>query len=66
MLDDGRKVTTALVAALLDDELAKTPVIVGEAAFAAGRYREGASLLKEISTSEEYVEFLTLPAYARL
>lgn len=66
VLDDGRKVTAELVAKLVDEELAKTPGIVGEAAFTAGRYGEGAALLKDISTSEEYVEFLTLPAYARL
>jgi malate synthase len=63
VLDDGRKVTRELFHALLEEELAKTPSIVGEEAYAAGRYAQGARLFEEISVSDDYVEFLTLPAY---
>ncbi len=66
VLDDGRKVDRALFHAILQDELAKTPSIVGEEAFAAGRYAEGAQLFEDITASDDYVEFLTLPAYERL
>jgi malate synthase len=63
VLDDGRKVTRQLFHDILQQELAKTPSIVGEEAFAAGRYAEGARLFEEITASDDYVEFLTLPAY---
>jgi malate synthase len=63
VLEDGRKVTRELFHELLVDELAKTPGIVGAEAYAAGRYEEGAKLFEEISVSDDYVEFLTLPAY---
>jgi malate synthase len=66
VLADGRKVTRELFHELLQDELRKTPSIVGAEAFAAGKYAEGARLFEEISTSDDYVEFLTLPAYKAL
>jgi malate synthase len=66
VLDDGRKVTKELFHAMLADELKKTPAIVGADAYAAGRYADGARLFEEISASDEYVEFLTLPAYSAI
>ncbi len=63
VLDDGRKVTRELFREILADELGKTPAIVGAEAYAAGKYAEGAKLFERISTSDDYVEFLTLPAY---
>jgi malate synthase len=66
VLDDGRKVTKELFHAMLVDELKKTPSIVGADAYAAGKYADGAKLFEEITTSDDYVEFLTLPAYAAI
>ena len=66
VLDDGRKVTPELFHAILKEELAKTPSIVGADAYAAGKYAEGAKLFEEISVSDDYVEFLTLPAYRKI
>jgi malate synthase len=66
VLDDGRKVTRELFHEILVDELRKTPAIVGPDAYAAGKYEEGAKLFEEITASDEYVEFLTLPAYERI
>jgi len=63
VLDDGRKVTKELFHAILKEELAKTPSIVGADAYAAGKFAEGARLFEEITTCDDYVEFLTLPAY---
>jgi malate synthase len=65
VLDDGRKVTPELFKKLLAEELPKVRAYLGEAAYAAGRYEEGAKLFEEI-TLGEYVEFLTLPAYERI
>lgn len=61
-LDDGRKVTAELFSRLVAEELPKVKTHLGEAAWAAGKYTEGAQLFEKI-TLGEYVEFLTLPAY---
>ena len=58
VLDDGRKVTVDLFRKLLAEELAKV-----KAAFAEGKYDEAARLFERITTDDQYVEFLTLPAY---
>ena len=66
VLDDGRKVTQELVRAWLAEELSKVRALLGEAAWNAGRYEAAARLFDEITTSEQYVEFLTLPGYEHL
>ncbi|MBL8515425.1 MAG: hypothetical protein JNM76_00535 [Betaproteobacteria bacterium] len=63
VLDDGRKVTKEMVSTLIADELKKTPGIVGEAAYAAGKYVEAAAMLEKLILDDQYEEFLTLPAY---
>jgi len=63
VLDDGRKVTKEMVSALVADEITKTPGIVGDAAYAAGRYVEAATMLEALILDDRYEEFLTLPAY---
>ena len=62
-LDDGRKVTRDLFRTLLAEELPKVRCVLGEAAYAAGKYEEGAMLFDRITTDDTFVEFLTLPAY---
>jgi len=63
VLDDGRKVTAELFKRLLAEELPKVRAYLGESAYQAGKYEEGARLFEKL-TAGEYVEFLTLPAYA--
>jgi malate synthase len=63
VLDDGRKVTKEMVKPLIADELAKTPSIVGQAAYDAGKYLEGAAMFEKLVMDDVYEEFLTLPAY---
>jgi malate synthase len=58
MLDDGRKVTPSLFKKLLAEELQKV-----KDAGAEGKLDEGAQLFERITTDDQYVEFLTLPAY---
>jgi malate synthase len=58
VLDDGRKVTVELFRGLLEEELAKV-----KAAASEGRYDEAAELFERITADDQYVEFLTLPAY---
>ncbi|HUL90834.1 MAG TPA: malate synthase A [Burkholderiales bacterium] len=62
-LADGRKVTKELFRDLLAEELPKVRTYLGNAAWNAGRYEEGAKLFEKITTDDRYVEFLTLPAY---
>ena len=66
VLADGRKVTKELVFQLTADELRKTPGIVGDAAYAAGKYAEGAAMFETLILNDNYEEFLTLPAYRAL
>jgi malate synthase len=63
VLDDGRKVTKALCREILPEELAKVRMLLGEEAWRGGEYEEAARLFEELTTSDTYVEFLTLPGY---
>jgi malate synthase len=65
VLDDGRKVTKAMVAAMIPEEMAKIRKLLGDA-FGDGRYAEAAELVEGLVDDDRFVEFLTLPAYARL
>src|SRR5256714_4616311 len=62
-LDDGRKVTRELFGRLLAEELPKVKTYLGDDAWNAGKYEEGAKLFDRITTDDRYVEFLTLQAY---
>jgi len=66
VLEDGRKVTRELVHKLLPEELARVRELLGDEGWSAGRYAEAATLFEEITTRDEFVEFLTLPGYERL
>ncbi len=65
-LADGRKVTTELFRQLLAEELAKIEAIIGAERYAEGKYTRAAALVDEITTSPDFVEFLTLPGYRLL
>jgi malate synthase len=65
-LADGRKVTVELFDKLLAEELPKVKGYLGDEAYAAGRYEDGARLFEKITADDSYVEFLTLPAYERI
>jgi malate synthase len=62
-LEDGRKVTRELFRKLLAEELPKVKTYLGDEAWEAGKYAEGAKLFDRITSDDRYVEFLTLPAY---
>jgi malate synthase len=63
VLDDGRKVTKPLVRQLLADELLRIQKLLGPEGWGAGKYADAARLFEEITTRDQYTEFLTLPAY---
>jgi malate synthase len=59
-LDDGRKVTIEMFRAMLGEELKKVSGMPGAA---RARHDEAAWLLDQLVSSDEFVEFLTAPAY---
>jgi malate synthase len=63
VLEDGRKVTRELIRGLLPEELARVKALLGAEGWTAGRYEDAARLFEEITTHDDYVEFLTLPGY---
>jgi len=65
-LEDGRDINHNLIQAWHQEELDRIRSEVGEDVFNEGIYQMAADLLAEVTTSDEFVEFLTLPAYQRL
>ncbi len=65
-LEDGRDIDHALIKRWQAEELALIRQDVGAEAFDQGRYGEADELLAEVTASDDFVEFLTLPAYQRL
>ena len=65
MLDDGRKVTKPMVAAMIPEELAKIRALLGPG-YAAGKYDDAAKIFADLVDNDVFVEFLTLPAYERI
>jgi malate synthase len=64
-LDDGPKVTRDLAERIIKEELAAIRENSG-AAFDAARYDQAVTLFTEVALADDYVEFLTLPAYERM
>jgi malate synthase len=62
VLDDGRKVTKEMFSQMVPEELAKVREMLG-AAYNNGKYEEGAQMFEKLTLADEFVEFLTLPAY---
>jgi len=61
-LEDGRKVTEDMVRAMIPEELAKVKEVSGGGA----TYDRAAQIFEDMSTSEEFAEFLTLPLYEEI
>ncbi|HVD10878.1 MAG TPA: hypothetical protein VNB88_09580, partial [Gaiellaceae bacterium] len=67
-LEDGRAVTPEFVRGLVEEELEKIRAEVGndEWFHSEGRPTESRSLFEQVALADEFVEFLTLPAYEKL
>jgi malate synthase len=61
-LEDGRKITADMVRAMISEELLKVKESVGSGA----TYDRAAQIFEEMSTSENFAEFLTLPLYEEI
>ncbi len=62
-LEDGRKVTAEMVRALIPEELAKVKEFVGGD---TKTYDRAGEIFEQMSTSEDFAEFLTLPLYEEI
>jgi malate synthase len=65
-LDGGPPLTAERFRRVLGEELAKLREAVGAERYDSGRFKEASSLFDRMSTSAEFNEFLTLPAYDEL
>ena len=62
-LDNGDVVTAELVRRIVDEELAAIRDRVGDDVFSAGRFPDARELFERVALADEFIEFLTLPAY---
>jgi malate synthase len=62
-LDSGEVVTRDLVRRVVDEELAALRQEIGPEAYAAGRFDEARALFEQVALADDFVDFLTLPAY---
>jgi malate synthase len=65
-LDDGRDVTAKMVRAMIPEVLEGIRKEHGDAAFKQIPYAQAARIFEQMSTSENFVEFMTLPLYEKL
>ncbi|NRD32770.1 malate synthase A [Shewanella sp. DC2-4] len=65
-LSNGKLVTKQLFKDMLVEELSNVKKEVGSDRFTHGKFTQAAVLLEDITTSDELVDFLTLPGYEML
>jgi malate synthase len=63
---EGTAITPEWVRQVEDEELDKIRASVGDERFEAGRYAEARELFEQVALADDFEEFLTVPAYARL
>ena len=62
----GEVITSDLVRAIVDEEMESIAEMVGVDALEQGRYAEARIIFEQVTLDTNFVEFLTLPAYAAL
>lgn len=65
-LEDGRIFTRELYSEIFDDEVEKLILFCGPDQIIEGKYKDAIALFNSLILSENFVEFLTLPAYKYL
>ena len=65
-LSNGKPVTKALFRQMLGEEMKVIASELGEERFSQGRFDDAARLMEQITTSDELIDFLTLPGYRLL
>jgi len=65
-MDDGTPVTEGLVREIENEELDKLRRQFGPEAWAEGRFEEARDIFDRVALSDQFVDFLTVPAYDHL
>jgi malate synthase len=65
-LASGETVDANLVRRMIDEELAKLRDAMGQQAYDAGRFKEAREVFEQVALADDFVDFLTLPAYELL
>ena len=65
-LTDGRKITVDLFHQFMEEEMAELRAGRGEQRYTPENLERGAQLFDQLTTDDQFVEFLTLPGYALL
>ncbi|CAL2106338.1 malate synthase A [Tenacibaculum sp. 190524A02b] len=65
-LEDGRVLTKELYNTLKEEEIYKIKGLIGKERFEQGKFKLAIELFDSLVLTEEFVEFLTLPAYSHL
>ena len=65
-LADGRAIDERLVRALIDAEMAKLKQVLGADRYDGGHFAEAIAVFLQVSLPPDFIDFLTLPAYARV
>lgn len=63
---DGAAITRDRVDGLIGDEVARLREALGSETFEAGHFTAAIEIFRDVALGEEFVDFLTLPAYRRL
>jgi malate synthase len=66
LADTGEQVTAELVRKVADEVTAEVRTEVGDEAYESGRWAEAREVFESVALDDEFVDFLTLPAYDRL
>ncbi len=66
VLEDGRRITVALVRGVVNQELKKIRADLGSETFDRGKFDEACTIFEAVATGEPLADFLTLPAYDAL
>jgi malate synthase len=63
LADTGEQVTAELVRKVIDDVVADIRGEVGDEAFSAGKWADARNVFEQVALADDFVDFLTLPAY---
>jgi len=66
VLDTGVKASRELFERALGEEMQRVRQEIGSAAYDQGRFPEAIALFRDLVLSDDFVEFLTIPAYPLL
>jgi len=64
--NDERRITPELVRAIADEEMGAIADLVGMDRFTEGRFDEARAIFEEVALSDDFEDFLTIPAYQLL